>query len=101
MLEFNYTKGMTLEDIKQRVNDYLKTAEAKKEAKESIVKFFNDEDSCGYFQLGYEFDVMGFSDEDWKEVAKKVGEDICVQGDLVYMRCAILPSELETKWFRA
>jgi len=78
---------------------YAKSPEGKKSFIDSTVEFFNNGD-YGYFMID-DFVKEAITDEDWKEVAKKVGEDICVQGNLVYMRGAILPSELETKWFKA
>lgn len=100
MKEFNFEKGMTLEDIKQVANEYLKTTEAKQEAKKMLVEYFNDEDNDGYMQLGYEFDLMGFTDEDWKDVAKEVGEDIYKIGNIVYVKFARIPEEYQIKIFK-
>lgn len=100
MKEFNFEKGMTLEDIKQVANEYLKTTEAKQEAKKMLVEYFNDEDNDGFIQLGYEFDVMGFNDEDWKDVAKEVGEDIYKIGNIVYVKFARIPEEYQIKIFK-
>ena len=100
MKEFNFKNGMTLDDIKQVVNEYLKTAEAKQEAKQMLVEYFNDEDNDGFMQLGYEFDVMGFNDDDWKDVAKEVGEDIYKIGNIVYVKFARIPEEYQIKIFK-
>lgn len=100
MKEFNFEKGMTLDDIKQVVNEYLKTTEAKQEAKKMLVEYFNDEDNDGFIQLGYEFDLMGFNDEDWKDVAKEVGVDIYKIGDIVYEKFALIPEKYEIKIFK-
>ena len=77
--------------------EYAKSPEGKKSFIDSTVEFFNNGD-YGYFMID-DFVKEAITDEDWKEIAEKVGENICVQGNLVYKRGAKVPSELLPKWF--
>lgn len=88
-----------IEACKMQAIEYAKSPEGKKQFIDSTVEFFNNGD-YGYFMID-DFCKETIDDDCWKEIAKAVGEDICVQGDLVYMRGANVPSELLPKWFKA
>lgn len=88
-----------IEACRMQAMEYAKSPEGKKSFIDSTVEFFNNGD-YGYFMID-DFIKEAIDDDCWKEIAKALGEDIYVQGNLVYMRGAILPSELQTKWFKA
>lgn len=85
MTEFEF-KGM--EDLKKQLIGYLQSAEAKEDFKKMVIDFLSDEDSCGYFEMdGITRDML--TKDDWKEIAKAVGEDITVVGDMVFANSGI------------
>lgn len=100
MKEKEIKETFTAEDITAMMSDYFKSRESKDELKKQLIDFFSDEENEGYLKVDKCFMDM-LTDDDWKEISKEVGEDICVLFDLVYLESALIPAEYSPRVFQA
>ena len=85
-------KKLVLDAIRQMAIEWAKTPESKEQAKKVIIDFLQSDEEYGYFLLD-ELVRSILSKEDWQEIAKEVGEDIIVIGDMVFTRDGIAMSK--------
>ena len=83
---------ITIESIYKGLNEYLKSAECKNELKKSIIDFLVNDEEFGHMELDNTVKSL-LNEQDWKEIAKAVGEDITVVGNLVFTREGIARSD--------
>lgn len=100
MKEKEIKETFTAEDITAMMSDYFKSRESKDELKKQLIDFFSDEENEGYLKVDKCFMDM-LTDDDWKEISKEVGENICVMFDLVYLESALIPAEYSPRVFQA
>lgn len=100
MKEKEIQETFTAEEITAMMSDYFKCRESKDELKKQLIDFFSDEENEGYLKVDKCFMDM-LTDDDWKEISKEVGENICVLFDLVYLESALIPAEYTPRVFQA
>ena len=100
MKEKEIQETFTAEEITAMMSDYFKCRESKDELKKQLIDFFSDEENEGYLKVDKCFMDM-LTDDDWKEISKEVGENICVMFDLVYLESALIPAEYSPRVFQA
>ena len=100
MKEKEIKETFTAEDITAMMSDYFKCRQSKDELKKQLIDFFSDEENEGYLKVDKCFMDM-LTDDDWKEISKEVGENICVLFDLVYLESALIPAEYSPRVFQA
>ena len=94
------TQIITREQLIIAAQEYAKTSEAKAQMKNAIINYLRDEDNNGYILMdGFLRSLM--TKEDWMEIAKQVGERICVNGRVISVWGASMPDEFEPMWFKA
>ena len=92
-------KQIVIEAAKELAQKWAQSTKGKEKVKMVVIDFLKDEETCGYFQLD-EF-TSTLTKEDWKEIAKAVGEDVCVNCGKVSVKGAIAPDDFYPQWFKA
>ena len=75
--------------INKKVAEFMKSEEYKKQAKQCIIDYLKSEESDGYIKVDDALDGI-LDDNDWKEIAKEVGEGITKMGEYVFTRDGII-----------
>lgn len=91
---------MVIEAVRELAQKFAKSTEGKQQMKKVVIDYLSDENNDGYF-LADKFLLGLLTKDDWKEIAKEVGEDICVNCGVVSTKFARLPEEYEPHWFKA
>lgn len=92
-------ENLLIEAAIELAQEWAKSTESKQQLKRVVIDYLNDENNDGYF-LADKF-LLGFlTQDDWKEIAKAVGEDICVNCGVVSTKFARLPEEFEPQWYK-
>ena len=90
---------MVIEAVRELAQRWAKSAEGKQQMKKVVIDYLSDENNDGYF-LADKFLLGLLTKDDWKEIAKEVGEDICVNRGVVSTKFARLPEEYEPQWYK-
>lgn len=91
---------MVIEAVRELAQKFAKSTEGKQQMKKVVIDYLSDENNDGYF-LADKFLLGLLTKDDWKEIAKEVGEDICVNRGVVSTKFARLPEEYEPQWYKA
>ncbi len=92
-------ENMVIEAVRELAQEFAKSTEGKQQMKKVVIDYLSDEDNDGYF-LADKFLLGLLTKDDWKEIAKAVGEDICVNRGVVSTKFARVPEEYEPHWYK-
>ena len=87
------------EKIEKMMEEYYKSAGFKDDLKRILIDFLKN-DELGYLKVDREY-TKALTDDEWKEIATEVGEDVYTNYDLVYVAGAIVPEAYLPKRFKA
>lgn len=92
-------ENLVIEAARELAQQWAKSTEGKQQMKKVVIDYLGDEDNNGYF-LADKFLLGLLTKDDWKEIAQAVGEDICVNRDVVSIKGAIIPEEYDPQWYK-
>ena len=90
-------KAIFKETINQMVSENLQTTACKEQLKKSIIDYFVNDGEYGFMKID-EIVKSILNEQDWKDIAKAIGEDIQVVGDLAFTNYGISTSGLWNKY---